>query len=98
MINKTVVLIKSVNDPYEPDDTIDVCSTMDEALKLNLEGGLWDTGKETTLPPNSPENDAPWERSRFTYTNLKTGKVKITHEDLNRPSPYAQVVPMNVIL
>jgi hypothetical protein len=98
MINKTVVLVKLVGDPYEPDATIAVCSTMDEALKLDLKGGLWNTGKREILPANSPENDCDWERSKFTYINLKTGEIKIIHDDFNRPSPYADVVPLNVLL
>jgi hypothetical protein len=70
---------------------------MDEALKLDLKE-LWDSGKREILPANSPEDDCGWERDKFTYTNLKTGEVKITHDSLDRPSPYAKVVPLNVIV
>ena len=98
MENNTVVLVNDVGDPYESDYTIAVCSTMDEALKLDLKDGLWDAGKREILPANSPENGRPYKMSKYTYTNLKTGEIKITHDSLNRPSPYVEIVPLNVLL
>lgn len=88
-----IFLVNTVDDPYCADNTVAVCTSLDEAKKL-FPKKLWRQVSHREGDRSLPFSDPLWS-NEYVYECVNCGERMSTHDDLERPSPYVEEVPLN---